>query len=131
MGFDIISSIITGVISPITNVVGGYLNKKQDVSLEKFKVDGTVDMKLVDGQVSLINAQRQLLEVGVKDRGTRYLQYLFGYPLGLYYAKIILWDKVLGLGSTDPLKGDISTYSLWIVGFLFLHASISDWSRKT
>lgn len=126
-----ITAIIQGIIGPITTSITAIYTKKEDVSLEKFKVDGQVDMKLVEGQVNLINAQRNLLEVGVKDSGTRYLQYLFGYPLGLYYAKIILWDKVLGLGHTDHLDGEVQTYSLWIVGFLFLHASISDWSRKT
>lgn len=128
---SIISSIVSGIFGPLTTAVQTYLNKKQDVDLEKFKVDGQVDMTLVNGQIAIINAQRALLQDGVKDRGTRYLQYLFGYPLGVYYAKIILWDKVLGLGRTDPLQGDVGTYSLWIVGFLFLHASVSEWTRRT
>lgn len=127
----LIKGLLGGILSPILNTITAIYTKKEDVNLEKYKVDGKVDTNLIAGEVAIINAQRELLEVGVKDKGTRWLQYLFGYPLGIYYAKIILWDKVLGLGTTDPLKGDISTYSLWIVGFLFLHASISDWGRKT
>lgn len=41
------------------------------------------------------------------------------YVTLIFYAKCVLWDKVLGLGSTDPLKADISTWAGMIMGFYF------------
>lgn len=45
-------------------------------------------------------------------------EHLFGYVLFIYFAKCILWDKVLGAwthGITDPLAGDISTWAGLII----------------
>lgn len=124
---SIITDIIAGFISPVTNTITAIFTKKEDVSLEKFKVDGQVDMALVEANVAIIQAQASLL----KSQWLVVLQVGFGVPLMIYYGKCILWDKVFALGSTDPLRGDISTYSLWIVGFLFLHSAVTDWTRKT
>ncbi len=30
---------------------------------------------------------------------------LMGYFVALYFGKLLVWDKVLGLGTTDPLPG--------------------------
>lgn len=37
----------------------------------------------------------------------------------LYYGKCMLWDKVLGLGSTDPVGGAIAVWAGMIMGFYF------------
>lgn len=121
--WSIISGIISGVLAPFFT----FLNKTEDVKLAEFKVDGQVDMALVTASVAITQANASLLN----NRWALLLQALFAVPLGIYYGKCILWDKVLGLGTTDPLKGDISTYSLWIVSFLFMHSAISTWTRKT
>lgn len=125
--WSILSSIISGIIGPITTTITAIYTKKEDVSLEKFKVDGQVDMALVTASVTIAQANATLLQ----NKWIVYLQCGFGLPLMIYYGKCILWDKVFALGSTDALGGDISTYSTWIVGFLFMHSAITSWSRKT
>lgn len=42
----------------------------------------------------------------------------------IYDAKLVLWDKVLGLGVTDPLSSELTTVHLTIVGGLFLHSLV-------
>lgn len=128
--WQIISSIISGIIGPITGAITAIYTKKEDVILEKFKVDGQVDMTLVNASVLLAQANASLLNSKWMIR----LQVAFGFPLAVYYGKCILWDKVLSEythGHTDALTGDISTYSLWIVGFLFMHSALTSWSRRT
>jgi hypothetical protein len=125
--WQILSSLISGIISPITNTITAIYTKKEDVSLEKFKVDGQVDLGLIQATTALSQAQASLLG----NRWIVFLQVGFGLPLMIYYGKCIVWDKVLAWGSTDPLKGDIGTYSTWIVGFLFLHSALTSWTRKT
>lgn len=44
---------------------------------------------------------------------------LMGYAVAVYIAKLLVWDKVLGLGSTDPLGGWIETTANLIVAFYF------------
>ena len=33
------------------------------------------------------------------------LDKLMGYFVAIYFGKLLIWDKVLGLGTTDPLAG--------------------------
>ncbi len=42
---------------------------------------------------------------------------LFGYIMVVFFAKAIIWDKVLGLGVTDGLKGQTAEWAGWIMMF--------------
>ncbi len=44
---------------------------------------------------------------------------LMGYVVAIYFGKLIIWDKVLGLGITDPLTGWAASTATLIVGFYF------------
>jgi hypothetical protein len=127
MGFFDIGAIAKGFVEGVSGPLFGWLKNKDDASLEKFKVDGQVDSNLIQAHVILGKAKIDLL----KNQWMVFLQFGFGFPLMVYYGKCILWDKVFGWGSTDPLKGDIATYSMWIVGFLFAHSVLDNWGRKT
>lgn len=39
----------------------------------------------------------------------------------IYLGKIFLWDKVLGLGATDPLSADLWAVTRTVLAFYFLH----------
>lgn len=58
---------------------------------------------------------------------------LFGYVTLAYYAKLLVWDKMLGLGSTDPLAGWAATTANLVVGFYFTKRTIENavriWKR--
>lgn len=42
------------------------------------------------------------------------------YVTLVYYGKIVLWDVVLGLGSTDALHGQAAQWAQMIMGFYFV-----------
>ena len=44
---------------------------------------------------------------------------LMGYAAAIYYGKLLIWDKVLGWGTTDPLAGWAATTSAMIVSYYF------------
>ena len=44
---------------------------------------------------------------------------IMGYAVAVYLCKLLIWDKVLGLGVTDPLLGWSGTVSTTIVGAYF------------
>lgn len=115
------------VIGKVFDALSAWAQKREDTRLEMFKVDGQVDISLISAHVAIIQAKAELL----KNKYLVALQVGFGLPLMVYYGKCILWDKVLSLGSTDALRGDISTYSYMIVSFLFLHSAVTAWGRKT
>lgn len=41
------------------------------------------------------------------------------YVTLVFYTKCVLWDTVLGLGTTGALKGDVSIWAGMIMGFYF------------
>lgn len=41
------------------------------------------------------------------------------YIVLAYFAKCVLWDTILGLGTTGPLKGDVSLWSGLVMSFYF------------
>lgn len=58
-------------------------------------------------------------------------EHLFGYILVVYFAKVIIVDKVLALGSTDPITGDIGQWSGWIMLTYFGKRGVENVARIT
>jgi hypothetical protein len=46
-----------------------------------------------------------------------------------FYAKCVLWDTVLGLGTTTALKGDVSMWAGMIMGFYFSKRTFENIAR--
>lgn len=126
--FDIISSIISGVIGPVTTAITAVANKKADVSLEKYRIDGTVDQSLITSDIALMGAQKSLLMAGIAYRGVRFMQYVFVYPLGLWWSAII-FDSIFHeffkySYRVEALPPPLNTWAGWMVAYLFLHSSV-------
>src|SRR5258708_31302619 len=69
----------------------------------------------IAAQVSETNAvmQYRIAEIGHWYEPDK----LMGYFVALYFGKLLVWDKVLGLGTTDPLAGFASITSNLVVSF--------------
>jgi hypothetical protein len=129
--------ILTGLPSLLSEGISAWSKhdqKKLDVDLEKYKVDGKVDEALVDASIKLGQAQINLNGNRDQYKGDRYLRYLFGYPTGLWYAAIVFdsigqkifnwkWDVL-------ALPEPASTWAGWIVFGLFGISAIKHWTKK-
>jgi hypothetical protein len=54
---------------------------------------------------------------------------LLGYCVVLYFAKLLVWDKVLGLGTTDPLSGFAAVTANLVVSFYFAKRGFENVAR--
>lgn len=54
---------------------------------------------------------------------------LIGYCVTVYFAKLLVWDKVLGLGSTDPLAGFAAITANLVVSFYFAKRGFENVAR--
>ncbi|MBR0756616.1 hypothetical protein JQ604_30940 [Bradyrhizobium jicamae] len=54
---------------------------------------------------------------------------LIGYAVAVYFGKLLVWDKVLGLGVTDPLAGFASTTSNLVIAFYFAKRGFENVAR--
>lgn len=81
----------------------------------------------IAAQIAETNAQSQLkiAEIGHAWEPEK----LAFYVTLIFYAKCVIWDKVLHLGSTDPLAGDVSTWAGMIMGFYFTKRGFENVAR--
>lgn len=52
-----------------------------------------------------------------------------GYCVALYFAKLLIFDKVLGLGTTDPLAGFVAITANLVVSFYFAKRGFENVAR--
>jgi hypothetical protein len=69
-------------------------------------------------ELALERSQRELnARVVLTEQGRWYTAFprpLFAFAFVIYVWKVVVWDKVLGLGSTDALGGDLGDWG-WLV----------------
>jgi hypothetical protein len=128
---DIARGLSEGVLSPLFS----WLNKKEDVTLEKFKVNGQVDMSLVEAYKVQLQARKEVLLATQNHASGRFMQYLFVYPLGFWFASIVFYcifhpyfPEIKPVLDLPPVLKEWGGY---IVGFLFLVSKVDSWVRKT
>ena len=51
---------------------------------------------------------------------TRWIRPAIAFPFVAYLWKVVLWDKVFALGSTDPLSAELGEMMMVMVGAYFL-----------
>lgn len=54
---------------------------------------------------------------------------LMGYCVAFYLAKLLIWDKCFGLGTTDPLLGWSGTVATAVVSFYFTKRGFENVAR--
>lgn len=51
------------------------------------------------------------------------------YIVLVFFAKCVIWDTVLGLGTTGPLKGDVSIWAGLVMSFYFTKRTAENVAR--
>jgi hypothetical protein len=54
---------------------------------------------------------------------------LMGYFVAIYFGKLLIWDKVMGLGTTDGLQGFAATTANLVVSFYFAKRGFENVAR--
>ena len=109
-----LASLLSG---PIVN--GGIDRYKAKLAAgnDKDRIAADLAARELDVQRAEIEAQNALR---IAQIGKWYEpEKLMGYAVAIYVAKLLIYDKVLGLGTTDPLGGWIETTANLIVAFYF------------
>ena len=102
-----------------------------DAKLKAGNVDAKIAADLaateIAAQVSETNAilQYRTAEIGHWYEPDK----LMGYFVAVYFGKLLIFDKVFGLGSTDPLAGFAATTSNLVVSFYFAKRGFENVAR--
>lgn len=102
----------------LTNLPG-LLSKGLDYYIKRADGDVAKAIALMEADRVRIQAQRDITIAGMSHPIWWLGWALFVLPLGIYWCKVIVWDKVLKLGTTDPLTGFVLEWGAAIVLGMF------------
>ncbi|MFG1414075.1 hypothetical protein V5G24_23520 [Xanthobacter sp. VTT E-85241] len=104
-----------GVVDKILDA----LNKRVDAQTEDQRIRSQVTIEAIKSEVAAQQAGRDLI---IAEQGRWYSALprpLFAGIFILYVGKVVVWDKVLALGTTDPLSPEMTNLMGIIVGAYF------------
>lgn len=113
LGAKILGFVTGGGLQSITSELrGAYADKLAAANDE--------DRIAADVTINQLEARQAALISGKGAWVSKAVQAAWATPFIIYDAKLIIWDKVLKLGATDPLSDDLMKIQMIIVSFYFL-----------
>src|SRR4051794_24757360 len=107
-----LASLLGGQV--ITGLINAY-KAKLDAANTQDRIAAELAAKEIEAEIA---AQKEASAVIIAEQGRWYtaiIRQLLAFPLVIYLWKVIVWDKVLGLGSTDPVTGMVAEWIGMIV----------------
>lgn len=127
----------TSILAVLGNLLGGPFAKAAvdayRAKLQSENSAGKTAADLASRELAVEQREReldvQLLQAEQGNAFTRMVRPLWAMPFVIYTWKAVVWDKVLGLGSTDALSGSVATLALTIATAYFGGRTIEKVSR--
>jgi hypothetical protein len=107
-----LGSLIGGPV--ITGLINAY-KARLDASNTKDRIAADLAAKEIEAEIV---ARKEASAIIIAEQGRWYtaiIRPMLALPVIIYLWKVIVWDKVFGLGSTDPLTGMIADWTGTIV----------------
>ena len=107
-----IASLLGG---PVVNGLIGVYKAKLAATNTQDRIAADLAAKEIEAE---IEARKQASAIVIAEQGRWYtaiIRPMLAFPIIIYFWKVIVWDKVLGLGTTDPITGMIADWSGMII----------------
>ncbi len=111
-------------------VIKGLIDAYQ-AKLKAGNVESKIAADLAAGEIAAQTAETQAsVQLRIAEIGHPWeVDKLFAYVVLVYFGKLLIWDKVLGFGSTDPLAGWASVTANLVVGSYFAKRGFENIAR--
>ncbi len=109
-------------------VIKGLIDAYQ-AKLKAGNVESRIAADLAAGEIAAqVSETNAIMQYRIAEIGHWYEpDKVMGYTVAVYFAKLLIWDKVLGLGTTDPLAGFASITANLVVSFYFAKRGFETW----
>lgn len=129
--------IFTTILGWLGNLLGGPFAKAAvDAYRAKLTAENTSEKIAADlaaRELDVESRERELAtQVVIAEQGRWYTALprpLFAFAFVIYVWKVVVWDKVLGLGSTSALTGDLAQWALIVLTAYFGGRSLEKVAR--
>ena len=108
--------LLLGALNPL-KVIGEQLNKAYELKLLAMNDRERI---AADKAISQLEAQRDILIAEQTHWMTRWIRPMMAAPVVIYMWKLVVWDTVLGWGTTPHPGQFIEWYALTITGAYFI-----------
>lgn len=113
---------ITGGINNFTNK---YYDAKVQITTARIGGDVNVAKQMVSGVVSEGQTRVEYLKAVGNSKFLMFLIGGFALPWMIHEWKVVIYDNMLGLGSTLPIKGSVGEWGGIIIAALFGSATVA------
>lgn len=110
-------SLLLGALNPIASVINKLADARVDLAkaaTDQERIHAEERIKSLEAQHDVLIAEGRFSRLNMVMRGG------FALPFVIYNAKLVLWDKVLGWGSTDALSAELFQIEMICIGFYFV-----------
>jgi hypothetical protein len=116
-----IPGLLTGLFTTLNGVTAALSNAK----IAQINATTQAEQIAAGERVAALQAtQAVLVAESVKSKIPIYVQLLMTLPWVLYIGKVVVWDKLLGWGSTDTLTPQEWYLCYVVYGFWFVHSTV-------
>jgi Holin of 3TMs, for gene-transfer release len=122
--FAVITSLL-GLADPISRIAGKIADARiasVQASTDKEKIEQ-------EERVKALEARRDVLKAESDGRVNGVIRALLAVPVIVFLWKVIIWDKVLALGSTDDLSENLWYVTMMVLGFYYVHWTVGRLKR--
>ena len=128
---------LAAFLSWLGNLLGGPFAKAAlDAYRAKLSAENTSEKIAADLAARELAVEQREAELAnellIAEQGRWYAALprpLFAFAFVIYAWKVVVWDKVLGLGSTDPLSADIAQWAMIVLSAYFGGRSLEKVAR--
>ena len=102
----------------LSNLLGAYKARLESMTgQDKMAVE--LAIKEIEAEIEARKAAQAVILAEQGTWFTRAPRAIVQRSFALFVAKCVVWDNLLGLGSTDPLNGDIASWAGMVMAMWF------------
>lgn len=108
---------------PLVGQIMDAWKAKQNAATDQERIKADVTVEAIKAEVA---AQQEARAIVIAEQGRWYtaiIRPLFALPFVIYIWKLVVWDKVLGMGSTDGLSPELWSVLTTIIAAFFIGRS--------
>lgn len=120
--WNFLLSLVTGPLSSISHDLESAYQAKLSAANDAERI-------AADERINLLEARKSIILASQSSPSERWVRILFALPFVVYEWKLVVWDKVLHLGTTDGLSADLNQLFWIVIGGYFLDTTVRGTAR--
>lgn len=109
----VVLGLLSGPLSSISRDI-------KEAYQSKLAAKNDAERVLADERIAVLEARKTSILAAQSDPIERWVRVGFAFPFVVYINKLVLWDKVLEWGVTDPLSSELSHILMIVLGGYFV-----------